>query len=470
MAETIVKPSAIIRSQVINLPPADQFTIRIYTPCIGCFRLDPEADLRKVYWELRCGLSDALVEYPLLAGRIVECDEGRNRVQINVSVDDGVPFKYNDLTSSETQPSLLDFDTLEQAHFPPSQLDSSLSPVDKLFPTGSNPKALLLQANFIKGGLLLAIAPHHVTSDAAGLNGFVRSWAKYTAAAAKRSRVVPQPSLKILDRSPLFQFSNDTSLEDHKQLVKVDDVTELPRLMVEVYNNIPATRATSNILNVYWYFSPERLRALKAASQPTNKAGAWVSTNDALCALLWRHITIARQLKDSAYENSALQIPCSIRGKLSPRLNPDYVGNAVIHARLSYPIKELCSIAPNCLPLVASAIRKAISEVDEPTTRSIYGIIDSLPTIGSARYDFEPGSDVYVTSLAETDFYNIDWGIHMGRLARNRFAYHSIFSGAVVKPRFTDGGLEVFMTPDTEVLERLRRDETFTRFAELRCC
>ena len=39
----------------------------------------------------------------------------------------------------------------------------------------------------------------------------------------------------------------------------------------------------------------------------------------------------------------------------------------------------------------------------------------------------------------------------------------------VVQPRLRDGGIEVFMALEPEILERLRLDETFTTFAELRC-
>lgn len=171
----------------------------------------------------------------------------------------------------------------------------------------------------------------------------------------------------------------------------IDDVAEMTRVMVEVYNNIPVNRSSSHIVNAYWYFSPERLRALRAAAEPVNKADAWVSTNDVLCALLWHHITIATQLKDSAYEAIAFQVPCNIRGRLSSRSNPEYVGNAVVHAYVSYPIKQLYSTAPNCLHSAASAVRKAIDRLDEPTIRSFYGIIESLPTMRSARYNFRFG-------------------------------------------------------------------------------
>lgn len=136
-------------------------------------------------------------------------------------------------------------------------------------------------------------------------------------------------------------------------------------------------------------------------------------------------MTRARQLETSAYENTTFAIPCNIRGRLSPKINPDYVGNAVVHAHSSYPIQELCSTAPNGLHLTASAIRKAIDRVDEPMVRNIYGIFNSLPTVGSVRYnlDLPPGPDFFVTTLVDYDWYSADWGNCMGRLVRLRYTF-----------------------------------------------
>ena len=470
MAEILVKPS-VTASGVIDLPPIDQSMLRSYIDFVLCFRLHPEAIPRNVYWHLRCGLSDALVEFPFFAGRIVKHDTARNRVQINLSDGDGVPFKYNNLTSPDTQSSFPHFDHLEQAHFPPSRFDSSLSSVREKFPTGSDYPALLLQANFIQGGLLLTISPHHSTSDAVGWTGFIRSWAKHTAAATKGLRITPHQSLGILDRSPLFQVNNDVALEQCEQLVKVDDVAGRTNMLNQILNSPPPKTTPSNIVNCFYYFSPERLRALKAAAQPINKTDPWVSTNDALCALLWRHMTIARQLKESGHKNSTFEIPCDVRGRLAPKLHPEYAGNAVVHAHFSYPIEELCSTAPNGLHSAASAIRKAVDRVDEPLIRKIYGVISSLPTIGSARYnlDFLLGPDFFVTTLADYDWYSFDWGNHMDRLIRQRYISIHHVSAIVVQPRLRDGGLEVFMALKSEVFERLRLDETFGTFAQLRC-
>lgn len=199
--------------------------IRMYLPFILCFRLSARADPRKVYWDLRCGLSDALAEFPFYAGRLVLSDAKRDRLEIRVSSDDGVSFKYNDLTASNLQPPFPTFDDLEQECFPSSKLDLSLTPLDQIFSTRATNPCLLLQANFVQEGLLLAVCPHHSSSDMAAWTAFLRSWATHTAAAAEKgTRISPYPRTDLLDRSPLFHTSKDRPLEDFVSLTKVDRV------------------------------------------------------------------------------------------------------------------------------------------------------------------------------------------------------------------------------------------------------
>ena len=471
-AEVKVKPSRIIKSEVIQLAPPDQFMVRIYLPFILCFRLNAPADPRKVYWELQCGLSDALAEFPFYAGQLVLSDAVRDRLEIRVSSEDGVCFKYNDLTSSKLQPPFPTFNDLEQEHFPASKLDPSLAFMDQIFPTSATNPCLLLQANFIEGGLLLAFRPHHSISDFAGWTTFLRSWAKNTAAAAKGTRIPPNTYTDVLDRSPLFHTTKDIPLKDCVQLTTVDDPSELVAAQIAYINALPEVYASCDIVNAYWYFSASHLRALKSVCQPPNPvAEPWISTNDALCRLLWRHVSLARQLPANNNASSIIAIPCNVRRRLTPPLPPDYVGNALLQAHFACTLSELYSSAPDSLYRTASAIRAAINRVDDRTIRGVYGAINALPKIGAAKYnvDFWPGPDFLITTLAKDDWYGLDWGRQLGKLVRKRMTFFHIPCGFIVEPRDADGGLEVFTAMESEVLERLKADQTFMQFAELRC-
>ncbi|KAM0797384.1 transferase [Usnea florida] len=467
MAEVKVKPSVILKSEVIALPPPDQFMLRFNVPFLLCFRLDAQADPRKVYWELRCGLSDALAEFPFFAGRVVLGNAARDRIEIRVLPDDGVLFRYNDLTASKLQHPFPSFDELEQAHFPASKLDRSLTPLDETFSSRAVDPCLVLQANFIQGGLLLAFCPHHSTSDMCGWTTFLRSWARHTAAAARSTRAPPYRSIDVLDRSPVFQTNKDMPLEGFDpSMTKIDNVSE-GSLTASFISNVPPT-----LLNCYLYFSASHLRALKKACRPPNPAtNAWISTNDALCALLWRHIGGVRQVPGVNHTSSNFQLVCNIRSLLTPPLPKDYVGNAVVNAHVSsYPLSELHSQADHSLYRAASAIRAVVTSMDERTVRGIYSAIDALPTMRAAKYncDFWPGPDFFVTSLRSFEWYALDWGNQLGKLARMRFTFIELMSGCIILPQDAEGGSEVFVTLTPEMVERLRGNEEFSRFGEVR--
>ena len=109
-------------------------------------------------------------------------DAARDRIETRVSPDDGVPFRYNDLTALNLQPLLPFFNELEQEHFP----DQSFMPVDGGFSSRAVDPSLVLQANFIQGGVLLALSPHHSTSDMAGWTTFSTELGKAHGDSGKR--------------------------------------------------------------------------------------------------------------------------------------------------------------------------------------------------------------------------------------------------------------------------------------------
>lgn len=467
-AEVVVKPSTIIKSHTIQLPPVDQFQTRNYTPYLLAFRLDPQADPSRVFWELRCGLSDALSEFPFFAGEIVVEDPRRNHIAIRVSSEDGVHFKYQHLTTREHAQPFPTFNQLEREHFPASKLPLWLSGVQEVLPTNAVSPCLLLQANFIEEGVLLGFSPHHSTSDTVGWTLFLRSWAKHTAAAARGSKIPANRLMDIQDRSPLFHAISETPLQDCPELIQNDDAAAYMAALATAVNATPA-----NVVNSYWYFSAASLSALKASYQPADyHTSAWVSTNDALCALFWRHTSLARQLSPANNASSSFWIPCDIRSRVQPQLSQEYVGNAVIQATFSYPLSELYSDGPGSLYRVASAIRTALNKIDDRKVRSLYGVFGTLPNVGAARYAFDlaPGPDFFISTFAGRDWRQHDWGCQLGKLVGLRFAFlHTIYGYNIVFPRLPDGGLEVFTLYEEEVFERLKADDTFRRYAELRC-
>ena len=254
-------------------------------------------------------------------------------------------------------------------------------------------------------------------------------------------------------------------LKSFASLTKADEVSEGGGARMILGSNIQPPQVS----NCYLYFSASNLRALKNACQPPNLAtDPWISTGDALCALLWRHLCLVRQVPGTS---SNFQLPCNIRSRITPPLPEGYVGNAIVHAHVpSYPLSELHSQADHALYRAAAAIRAAVTSLDERTIRGHFGVINALPTPGAAKYNCDswPGSDFFVTTFSSYDWCSLDWGNQLGKLARERYPYVNIMSACVIEPHDAEGGSEVFVTLTPEMVERLRANEEFTRFAEFR--
>ncbi|MCJ1252688.1 hypothetical protein MMC24_000494 [Lignoscripta atroalba] len=464
-----VRPSIVLNPEITKLPPPDQFAPRFYVPMIFCFRLKPNAHPKKIFSELQAGLSITLVELPFFAGRVVTEDATRGRIQLEVCPDDEVTFKFRDFRDLEAKSMLYNYDELERAHFPMSELiESVLSPRKWQIEAPENP-CLVLQANFIKGGLLLACLFHHSTSDAIGWSRLLRRWSHHTATTAKGSTTAPvRFPVEALDRSPLFKTIKGFRLEDCPQF-KLAETQEVPYFLVEA----PPKNAEpiSPIIPVYWYFSRERLKALQTAAQSTTSKVPSVSANDALCALLWRRVSVARLLKDRGFTSSALEIPCNVRARLNPRLRPDYMGNAVCDAYITCFTDELYSTAPDALPQLASRIHQAVADVDSVKFLGTCGMADSMPTVGSLTLSLTTtrGCDMLITTVASLGWHSLDWGVQLGSIDRQRLAFSSESEAVMIQAELEDGGLEVFTNLEAEVIERLQADKVFTEFAEFRC-
>jgi len=70
--------------------------------------------------------------------------------------------------------------------------------------------------------------------------------------------------------------------------------------------------------------TPSALKALRAAALPTKDGKIWVSTNDAVAALIWRSLIAATYAgieesdSDTLHSNSCCQVAITVRGHLIP--------------------------------------------------------------------------------------------------------------------------------------------------------
>ncbi|OCK81415.1 hypothetical protein K432DRAFT_326299 [Lepidopterella palustris CBS 459.81] len=467
------------------LPVADQLTnFRVQVPIILCFKLDGKATHNKIIQNLVTGLSHTLVDVPFLAGRVVPEEGNNGRVSVTIGSEAGVTFKVCDLAAAGTQPPAYTYDELEAVHFASSVLDSFLPVLAPRRVEDLDEPVLHIEANFVHGGLLLAFCIHHSTSDASAWSRVLRTWSAHTKAAAGKSNLgAGRLDPKALDRSPLFGLDNPFVLAECPQLKAIDIPNSIPQPRAKSHAENPLDRTSyeqkiaveplmqgPKPVHTYWYISVKKLQLLKDAAHSATPTDPWVSTSDALFALIWRRMNVAKGLLDDGVDSSTFWVPVDFRSRLD--LHPDYMGNAMDMALATSPMAELCSSEPNSLYKTAARIRDAVNAIDRPRVQRTLALMDSMRP-DSFTYDFDmvSGAGYCTTSFAKYDWFVHDWGCDLGKIKRARYQWQFLIDGfAMVSPKFEDGGMEIAITVLPKVLGRLKVDREFTKYVEFRCC
>jgi hypothetical protein len=371
--------------------------------------------------------------------------------------------RYRDLT--EVMPS---YAALQAEHFPVSKLTTAHLPSLGLIPEAQSPPVMAAQANFIEGGLLLTIGVHHSASDASAVDAILDIWARNTTAACNStelnfSHFEPQ----INDRSPLMFGTAGAKMVDFPEYflqpaVPTALVKENPHQIPHAPSKLPPL--TSRI----FYFSPSALAALKV------EAAAY-STNDALTAFLWRHMTLARNLVsqstlpvDVVGEDSALLYAANIRKRTSPPLPQNYLGNAFIAVKTDL-LSVSTLMSPDGLKIATSTIRKSLHRLtNQPNHISLtIGLMDQYDTT-ELKYAYNGflGPDVMATSWTNIGIYNSVWG-DLGKVESFRVPGEGSDGTLAVFPRLKNGGLEVRVALEAKAMGRLIANRDFVAKAEL---
>lgn len=448
-----------------KLTPLDMNMPRLYgTRWILCFALDADVDKVKVYHDLRAGLAHTIAEVPWIAGKI-GIEEGSDpdicKIQV-VDGDLGVDLFLNDLTIGiKFQP----YKQLEAVHFPLSELSTAvLSPLG-VVPENATPSVMAAQVNFIEGGVLLVVGVHHSVCDAFGFMGVLDTWARMTSSVHKGSsfeRINPV----VNDRAALMTGLPGVDLKEHPEYMlaptALTATTDLnTHQMAATPFKMPAM--TARIFRL----SQASLAALK-----TNAAA--YSTNDALHALVWRHITLARMAASSQEPNTvngdgstALLYSANIRSRVDPPLPPNYAGNASV-ACITRHMSFVEMAAPSGLTATAAAIRGSVKTLAAPDRVALtIGLIASRqnPTDYKFAYNGFLGPDLSSTSWADLKVYEMKWG-SLGQPQAFRVPGEGADGSMVVLPRLEDGALEVVVALECRAMEVLLGNVEFSKYAE----
>ncbi|KAJ5317877.1 Transferase [Penicillium antarcticum] len=442
-----------------------------YLRYIFPFQLKGGYDIEEVAQMLRSGYIALTQRMPEVACEAVPNPDSKQKGVVKLQrQDDEDAFRIVVKDLRQSFPST--FAELKSKHFPVSSFDADTFCRRSVWPSaGERLPISLVQANFINGGLILSWCILHMVGDGTSFYTWTKIWAE----GCRRSQGlhIPDP---IQFSEAIWKDRDQVTRPSGRNAGNIEDHPEYTLLPFTPPGAPPKMLSTKHRGQIF-YFSPESLQALKAEASPSNTmeetGQMWISTNDALSALLWRTVMAVQSPLDTLEGDpvSVFNVAIDGRQRTDPKVHPDTLGCFLEYVAVSAPIRKMLSTLH--LADLAILIRKAILRADDQFTDDVVSLVDQLEDVDrlapTAFLDC-PGFNCVQTSWLNFKLYGLQWGPLFGdRIEAVRMPHVGVINGLqVVLPVLPNGGMEILVGVDEGCLDRLLVDPLFTKFGVAR--
>ncbi|KAJ9414991.1 transferase family-domain-containing protein [Fusarium oxysporum] len=465
------------------LLPTEQIGPKIWVRNIFFFELSERYNMSALVEMLRLGYRNLKKNVPLIGCEVVPAGESRAGMsKLRHYGDENLnDFTVKDFRADSACPS---FAELKAQGYPSSALDP-----DRFCPRGLGGEwpqpgdrvtVSLMQANFIRGGLLLSMSFLHVCCDQTTVFKFIEVFAEEIRR-AQGLAITDPAEIHSEDRENMMKVSGNNAeicLDHPEYTILESSPSKVPPLLSRDIHH-----------GHVWYFSPESLTALKEEASPKNAKilkhetlPPYISTNDALTALIWRS-TMAAQY------SAALRTSTGSLGSKAPRSGDlSQVAIALDLRRRSgctiqkHTLGNIFGFAPAILDLnqiiqeasladLAILVRRAVARAQNFYLDEIITIVDDLDDVSclvaTCILDM-PGNHIIQTSWRDFPFYDIEWGDAFGsNMKALRPPSCGLMHGVqVVLPNPKRGGSEVWVGVEDSSMGRLMQDPLWRTYAE----
>lgn len=458
----------------LDLLGAQPALYRLYTQLAFIFRApEPEHDI--IVSTLTVGLERLAKAFPYIAGQV-----------INVNKDLGDPPSYR-IRPFEAVPRMIvrhhendatvpNFAQLEEAQYPMSMLHESIwAPCptiaslgfDPTKPSGSGDEpapVMLVQLNFIQGGLVLCINMQHNVCDMMG-QAAVMGWLSracrnegFTADELKRGNADRRAVIP-----PIGNTGQDVRDDLEDQLFPTND--DLHESVISPASALPQS---SWAYHKFSSSSQQRLKELATTELPKDFT-RFISTDDALSAFIFKSLLRVRSHRLPDWTR-IVSLARAVDARRYLNVPADYPGILQNMAYTKYTIADL-----NDLPLgrLAASLRRQIEPETSDVARRTQSLITFLSQVpenfskvgftARQRYD----ADIALSSWSKVSAYDWDFGFGLGSAAAvRRPRFLPVESLMYTMPKDHDGSIVVAMCLREDDVERLREDEEWSRFVE----
>ncbi|KAI9840328.1 MAG: hypothetical protein M1838_004123 [Thelocarpon superellum] len=211
----------------------------------------------------------------------------------------------------------------------------------------------------------------------------------------------------------------------------------------------------------------------KHASSPV-EAGVFITTNDALTALMWHCIVTTRTADelDPDLDVAELRMLVDTRTRVKPALPITYLGNASIGFMTTVPLDMIRATTPSTLADVALAVRNGTNSVDDAYVRALMASVECLADVNDRMKNATALSraGIVIASWAKMPIYSLEWGKVLGTPQRVRHARNDMMDArCIILPPLADGTFEIVVGLDEVHMTRLIKHDTFRAFGVWKC-
>ncbi|TLD28004.1 hypothetical protein E2P81_ATG06350 [Venturia nashicola] len=445
----------------IDLPRIDACHPVYYARRLLIFRCTSDEQRDAQLSALKRGIKALVQRCPLLAGQLSRLPPNEDSTQVdewrNIVPSEGLLFSVKDLR--EVMPS---FAALEKGNFAPMELKYDLLvPIPK--DVGSEGPACRIQYSAIDGGTILCWAMSHSVGDGGANNELIRGLSEEVKLASEGGdEKNGYREVMNLDRGVMIDIKSDHlfDVEDHPGY-RAQPPLPTPDEASQRANH--PFRATKPEIPFLLTIPPASLEQLKKDATPPTPA--WISTHDALVALIWRtQIRLHRQKSLAAQSLPAstlttLFMPSDARRVLN--LSNGYVGNAIYQLSATLPLSILLS--ENGLPSAALAIRQAIISVTPDKVKSYYAKMGEEWVEWAFLSSYDTTGVAMGTAWTSGAIYDFEWGEDFGKMVSYRLPNEA---SNIILPKLRNGGAEIVIGVMPDEIDKLRGMGDFMKYSD----
>jgi len=442
--------------------------LKTYTHLLLLFPLQDEDDRHVVVQSLRAAIQRLTKAFPWLAYKVCHNEKGPgNSGVFRVEPCPVLATPDNTVRPTDCSHTLASYEEIVAARAPISMLDGRILGPVKAFPetyeeSASEPApVLVLQVNFVDGGILLDTAAQHNIIDGGGLLHCTRLLAKAMRGDEFTSAELEQGNR---DRRHLVRLlSAGEPMLDHSHLIRE------PLSGSSAHQHPAASGRTPASWACYRFPSANVARIKDRANKDITEMSApgkpFVSTNDALSAFVWKRLAAVRLARRQKPDDFS-KFSRALDARRALQIPKEYMGQMGYNATCHMTFQEL---QDSSLGDVALLMRRAVQDVNsEYSVRSWATLIANEPDKSKIMFGgtFNPDTDIGLSSLIHAGVEGVVFGM-LGKpdlIRRPRFL--PLESCVYFWSRTEAEDVDVLMCLRSDDMRALREEEEWSNAVE----